>query len=206
MRLIVGLGNPGRDYAHTPHNLGFAVIERLAEQARIRTRQRQFRAHLWRGRLDGQEVVLAQPQTYMNASGVAVSELLRAERLRLADLIVIADDVALPWGQLRIRERGSAGGHNGLESLIAAVGTTEFVRVRLGIQPRQGRVGDLADYVLTPLSPEERGPAAEMAAEAAEAVRLILREGSKKAMTRFNRRVAAGRPESGSPRSGAADA
>lgn len=194
MRLIVGLGNPGRDYAHTPHNLGFAVVERLVEEARIRTRQRAFRAHLWRGRLDAKEVLLAQPQTYMNLSGVAVAELLRAERLKPADLIVVADDVALPWGQLRIRERGSAGGHNGLESVVAEVGSTEFLRVRLGIQPRGDEVGDLAEYVLTPMGPEERRLAAEMVAEATEAVRVILREGPKKAMTRFNRRVAVGEP------------
>ncbi len=189
MRLIVGLGNPGREYALTPHNLGFAVVEQLAGQARIRRRQRAFRAHLWRGRLDGKEVVLAQPQTYMNLSGPAVAELLRAEGLTSADLIVVADDVALPWGQLRIRERGSAGGHNGLESVIAALETSEFLRVRLGIQPREGEVGDLAEYVLAPMGAAERKLAKAMVAEAADAVRLILREGPSRAMTRFNRRV-----------------
>lgn len=188
MRLIVGLGNPGREYALTPHNLGFAVIERLAERARLRRRQRACRSHLWRGRLDGREVVLAQPQTYMNLSGPAVAELLRAEELTPADLIVVADDVALPWGQLRLRERGSAGGHNGLESVIDALGTTAFLRVRLGIQPRAGWVGDLADYVLAPMGAEERRVAAAMVAEAAEAVRVVLREGPSRAMTRFNRR------------------
>ena len=127
------------------------------------------------------------------ASGIgeAVSELLRAEGLTPANLIVIADDAALPWGRLRIRERGSAGGHNGLESVIAAVGTTEFLRVRLGIEPPTGRWGDLAEYVLTPMSAEERRRAETMVAEAAEAVRLILREGPKRAMTRTNRRAAA---------------
>jgi PTH1 family peptidyl-tRNA hydrolase len=190
MRLIVGLGNPGREYAQTPHNLGFAVVEELAGQARLRRRQRAFRSHLWRGRLDGKEVVLAQPQTYMNLSGPAVAELLRAEGLEPADLIVVADDVALPWGQLRIRERGSAGGHNGLESVIAALGTSGFLRVRLGIQPREGEVGDLAEYVLAPMGAEEQKLAEAMVAEAAEAVRLILREGPSRAMTRFNRRAA----------------
>ena len=197
MRLIVGLGNPGRDYLHTPHNLGFAVIERLAAQGRSRTRQQRGYAALWRGRLDQTEVVLAQPQTYMNASGLAVGSLLRAEGLTPADLIVVADDVALPWGMLRIRERGSAGGHKGLESVIASVGTTEFVRVRLGIQPNEAEVGDLAEYVLTPMNEEERRRAAEMVAEAAEAVRVILREGTQRAMARFNRRVTAAQPDSG---------
>lgn len=191
MRLIVGLGNPGPDYAHTPHNLGFAVIEQLAEKARIRRRQRQARAQTWRGRLDASEVLLAQPETYMNASGVAVASLLRARKLTPADLIVILDEAALPWGMLRIRERGSAGGHKGLESVIAAVGTSEFLRVRLGIQPPQGTGDDLTEYVLTRLSPEERRQAEEMVAEAAEAVRVILREGPSRAMARFNRRPGA---------------
>lgn len=190
MRLIVGLGNPGREYARTPHNLGFAVVARLSELMRIRSRQRAFRAHLWRGRLEGKEVVLAQPQTFMNLSGPAVAELLRAEGLTPADLIVVADDVALPWGQLRIRERGSAGGHNGLESVIAALGTSEFLRVRLGIQPAEGKVGDLAEYVLEPMGDDEREVAEAMVGEAAEAVRVILREGPGRAMTRFNRRAA----------------
>lgn len=200
MRLIVGLGNPGREYARTPHNLGFAVIEELAARARLRTRRRAFRAHLWRGRLDGKEVLLAQPQTYMNLSGVAVAELLRAEGLTPAELIVVTDDVALPWGQLRIRERGSAGGHNGLESVITALGTSEFLRVRLGIQPRepesgQAEVGDLAEYVLAPMGADEQRLAEAMVAEAAEAVRMVLREGPKRAMTRFNRRATAGAGE-----------
>ncbi len=199
MRLIMGLGNPGAEYALTPHNLGFAVVARLADQARVRERGRAFRAQLWRGRLDGQEVLLAQPLTYMNASGVAVAELLRAERLSRQDLIVVTDDVALPWGGLRIRERGSAGGHNGLESIIEALGTTEFLRVRLGIQPREGGVGDLADYVLAPMGREESRLAGEMVGEAVAAVRLILREGPQKAMARFNRRVPPGLPEAGQP-------
>ncbi|MFQ5664182.1 MAG: aminoacyl-tRNA hydrolase, partial [Terriglobia bacterium] len=182
MRLIVGLGNPGPDYAHTPHNLGFAVIERLAQQARIRSRPRPARG--WRGRLDQREVLLAQPQSFMNASGWAVSQLLRAEGLTPAELIVVSDDVALPWGTLRIRERGRAGGHKGLESVIAALGTDEFVRLRLGIRPEEGWVGDLADYVLTPMSPEQGCRAAAMVAEAAEAVRVILREGPQRAMAR----------------------
>ena len=188
MRLIVGLGNPDPEYEGTPHNLGFDVVERLAAQARIRTRSRQGRARVWVGRLDQEEVVLAQPLTYMNLSGEAVSELLRAHGLTPADLVVILDDVALPFGQLRIRERGSAGGHRGLESVLAAVGTDEVARVRLGIQPLDAKVGDLADYVLNPMDDEQRRAAEKMVAEAAEAVRVMLREGTQKAMARFNRR------------------
>ena len=188
MRLIVGLGNPGREYAATPHNLGFGVIEQLAGQARIRSRQEQAHSVVQRGRLDGQEVLLAQPLTYMNLSGPAVAELLRANGLTPAELIVVLDDVALPFGQLRIRERGSAGGHRGLESVLVALGTDEVIRLRLGIQPAEAPVGDLADYVLAPMDDEQRRQAEEMIRQAAEAVRVILREGPQRAMERFNRR------------------
>jgi PTH1 family peptidyl-tRNA hydrolase len=188
MRLIVGLGNPGREYADTPHNLGFAVVERLAEQARIRSRARRCRARVACGRLEQTDVLLAQPETYMNASGEAVAAIVRSEKVAPGDLIVVSDDVALPWGMLRIRPRGSAGGHNGLESVIQALGTDEFARVRLGIQPEQP-VGDLAEYVLEPMSAAERKVAEAMVAEAAEAVRLILREGVNQAMARYNRRA-----------------
>ncbi|HSC77489.1 MAG TPA: aminoacyl-tRNA hydrolase [Candidatus Acidoferrales bacterium] len=195
MWLIVGLGNPGREYAATPHNLGFAVIEQLAGRARVRSRQEQARSVVQRGRLDGQEVLLAQPLTYMNLSGPAVAELLRANGLTPAELMVILDDIALPFGQLRIRERGSAGGHRGLESVLAALGTDEVIRLRLGIRPADAPVGDLADYVLAPMDDEQRRQAEEMVGQAAEAVRVILREGPQKAMARFNRRADAGDSE-----------
>jgi PTH1 family peptidyl-tRNA hydrolase len=141
--------------------------------------------------LDARSVLLAQPQTYMNLSGVAVSKLVRGEKLTPIELVVVFDDVDLPWGTIRIRERGSGGGHKGLESVIQELGTQEFVRVRLGIQP-PGPVNDLAEYVLTPMGKAERAQAGEMVEQAAVAVRTILREGAKKAMNRFNRRAAAG--------------
>ena len=194
MWLIVGLGNPGPEYAGTPHNLGFAALEKLAEAARIRRREHRAESLLLRGRLDGKEVLLAQPQTYMNRSGVAVAALLRQEKLAIGELIVVTDDCNLPWSTIRIRERGSAGGHNGLDSVIQAVGTTEFLRVRLGCSPRQGRDepagpgGDLSDYVLTPVGKDVRPLAAAMVGQAAEAVRTLLREGAHRAMGRFNRR------------------
>lgn len=194
MRLIVGLGNPGLKYAHTPHNLGFAVVERLAGRARVRSRKEWARSVVARGRLDGQEVLLAQPLTYMNLSGAGVSVLLRAEGLTPRNLIVVFDDAALPWGMIRVRERGSAGGHKGLESVLASLGTDEFLRVRLGVKPAEDWVGDLADYVTTPMSPEQQQQAEEMVGEAAEAVRVILREGAGRAMARFNRRVGAAQP------------
>lgn len=191
MRMIVGLGNPGLDYAGTPHNLGFAVIERLAEQGRIRGREEHHQAVLWRGRLGREEVLLVEPLTYMNRSGSAVGPLLRAEGLTPAELLVIVDDVALPWGTLRIRERGSAGGHNGLASVIEAVGTEEFLRVRLGIGAPGAAGPGLGDYVLQPMSAEEEEVAEKMVGEAAEAVRMVLREGAARAMARFNRRATA---------------
>ncbi len=188
MRLIVGLGNPGPEYAWTPHNLGFFVVDRLAERGGIRVERPEAKAYIGRGKLAGQEVLLAKPQTYMNVSGLAVRDLLERFECDSAEMIVVYDDVALPWGMLRIRERGSAGGHNGLKSLIGALGTHEFARVRLGVQP-EDPVGDLASYVLCPMGRNELEIAAEMVAEAAEAVETILAEGAHRAMNRFNRRV-----------------
>ncbi len=188
MRLIVGLGNPGPEYAWTPHNLGFLVVDRLAEAGRIRVERPEAKAYIGRGQLVGQQVLLAKPQTSMNVSGLAVRELLRRFECDPAEMIAIYDDVALPWGYLRIRERGSAGGHKGLRSLIGALGSDEFVRVRLGVEPEHP-VGDLAAYVLSPMSQDELEIAAEMVEQAAEAVQVILAEGVERAMNRFNRRV-----------------
>jgi PTH1 family peptidyl-tRNA hydrolase len=186
--LIVGLGNPGSEYAGTPHNLGFAVLEKLAEAVRRGQQEHKADSFLLRGRLDGKDVLLAQPQAYMNLSGKAVGALLRQEDLTTGELVVVTDDFNLPWETIRIRERGSAGGHNGLESVIGAVGTEEFLRVRLGCQPAES-VGDMADYVTTPVGEAERRQAAEMVDQAAEAVRTLLREGAHRAMNRFNRRI-----------------
>lgn len=195
MRLIVGLGNPGPEYAWTPHNLGFLVIDRLAERAGARVERPEAKAYIGKGKLAGHEVVLAKPQTYMNASGMAVGELVRRLEVDPGEMIVVSDDVALPWGMLRIRERGSAGGHNGLESIIGALGTDEFIRVRVGIQPLHP-VRDLAAYVLMQLRRADREEAWEIAGEAADAVEVVLAEGAAKAMSRFNRRVPP--PEDGS--------
>lgn len=198
--LIVGLGNPGPEYAWTPHNLGFLAIDRLAEEAGARVERPEAKSLLGFGTLAGQRVALAKPQTYMNASGMAVRELVRRLEIAPARMIVLLDDVALPWGMLRIRPRGSAGGHNGLASIIGALGTDEFIRVRMGIQPDHP-VTDLAAYVLRPMREAELERAAEMTEMAAEAVRVILTEGVGRAMARFNRRAsppekeAAGDPE-----------
>jgi PTH1 family peptidyl-tRNA hydrolase len=198
MRLIVGLGNPGPEYAWTPHNLGFLVVDRLAERAGIRIERPEAKAYIGKGRLAGQDVVLAKPQTYMNASGMAVGELVRRLEVDPAGMIVVSDEVALPWGMLRIRERGSAGGHNGLESVISALGTDEFIRVRVGIRPEHP-VRDLSAYVLMRLPKGDREDVLEIAAEAAGAVEMILTDGATKAMTKYNRRVP---PDEESPESG----
>ena len=188
VRLIVGLGNPGAEYAWTPHNLGFLVLDELAERARVRIERPEAKSYIGKGKLAGQEVVLAKPQTYMNLSGLAVREIAERYEFEVGQMVVVVDEAALPWGFLRIRERGSAGGHNGLKSIIGATGTDEFIRVRLGIQPDHP-VGDLGAYVLRPFRKAELEAAAEMVHQAADAVELILAEGVSSAMNRYNRKV-----------------
>jgi peptidyl-tRNA hydrolase, PTH1 family len=189
-RLIVGLGNPGSPYDWTPHNLGFMAVEAIAERAGIRVTRPEAKSYVGLGKIAGHDVVLAKPQTFMNLSGGAVRMLLDRYECGPEDLIVLSDEAMLPWGTLRIRERGSAGGHNGLNSIIGSIGTSEFIRVRLGVQPEQ-RLGDMADYVLGVMRKPERGIATQMAGEAAEAVEMILSDGVGQAMTRFNKRVGA---------------
>ena len=188
MRLIVGLGNPGPEYAWTPHNLGFLALDRLAELAGARIERPEAKSLLGRGRLAGHEVLLAKPQTYMNVSGFAVRDLVARFECDPAEVIVIYDDVALPWGMIRVRGGGTSGGHNGMKSIIGALGTMDFPRVRLGVQPEHP-VEDLAAYVLRPMRRTDLESAAEMADAAAEAVQVILTDGVGRAMTRFNRRV-----------------
>jgi peptidyl-tRNA hydrolase, PTH1 family len=188
MRLIVGLGNPGPEYEWTPHNLGFLAVDGLAASAGIRVTRPEAKSYIGRGKVAGQEVVLAKPQTMMNLSGMAVRELLERHECSAAEMILLIDEVDLPWGMLRIRERGTGSTHNGFKSIVRAVGTDEFIRIRMGCQPEYP-VGDLADYVLTPMRRAEREIAQQMARDAGEAVELILNEGVGRAMTRFNRRV-----------------
>lgn len=188
MRVIVGLGNPGIEYAWTPHNLGFLVVDKLAEQANIRVTRPEAKSFAGVGQIAGQEVMLAKPQTMMNLSGLAVSELVRRTECQPSDVIVLCDDFALPWGMIRVRVRGSAGGHNGLKSVISSLGTNEFPRVRLGVQPEEFR-GDLKEYVLRQIRRDEEDLVAEEIEQAAEAVKVILAEGTQAAMNRFNRRV-----------------
>ncbi|MGA3294049.1 MAG: aminoacyl-tRNA hydrolase [Candidatus Acidiferrales bacterium] len=195
MKMIAGLGNPGPEYEWTPHNMGFLAVDALAERAGIRITRPESKALVGRGQIAGQEVILAKPQTMMNLSGVAVRMLLERYECEPADLIVLLDEVDLPWGMLRIRDRGRNSTHNGLKSVIGAIGTDEFIRIRLGVQPKQ-QWGDRRDYVLCTMDRDERQIAQQMTAEAVEAVELILTEGLSKAMTRFNRKVS---PEEAEP-------
>jgi PTH1 family peptidyl-tRNA hydrolase len=188
MRLIVGLGNPGPEYEWTPHNMGFLAVDAIAESAGIRITRPEAKSYVGRGKLAGEEVILAKPQTMMNLSGVAVRMLVEKYKCDPAETIVLTDEVDLPWGMLRIRERGSAGTHNGLKSIVSALGGGEFIRVRIGIQPEK-IWGELRDYVLSKLRRSDREIASQMAAEARDAVELILTEGVHKAMSKFNRRV-----------------
>jgi PTH1 family peptidyl-tRNA hydrolase len=189
MKLIVGLGNIGTPYVFTPHNLGFMAVELIGERARIDIKSPGSKSLAGLGTLSGHEVVLAKPQTMMNLSGYAVRDLLKQWECEPRDLILLYDDVALPWGMLRVRENGTAGGHNGVKSVIGAIGTMDFARVRMGVQPEHP-IGDLAEYVLHPMRNSERETVAEVAEQAADAVEAILTVGMAQAMNRFNRRVA----------------
>ncbi len=188
MKLIVGLGNPGIEYQFTPHNLGFLAIDRIAEQCGARVSNRFCRALTARITLEGEQVVLAKPETYMNLSGVSVRELVN--NLELApekDLVVLYDELDLPFGTIKIRERGRSAGHNGMESIIGALGTQEFTRVRLGVGPGH-RLSDGASYLLAPMKKSQLAEAAFLVDEAAEAVKVILKQGVAAAMNRFNRK------------------
>lgn len=190
MKLIVGLGNPGYEYHWTPHNLGFMAVDRLAEICKAEFSRREGRATVGSGRFHGEKVVLAKPQTFMNLSGVSVSGLLQTLNVPMDDLIVLVDDVDLPLGSLRVRRKGSAGGHNGLKSVIGALETDVFTRVRMGAGPDR-RVEDLVSYVLSPFSEGDQDAVAGMIEQAVEAVRVIVKEGVDKAMNLFNRKVPA---------------
>jgi len=188
MWLVVGLGNPGAEFSWTPHNMGFLALDCIADRNGISITRPESESYVGLGRISGKEVVLAKPQTYMNASGRAVEKLLERYGCAPEELLVLSDEIALPWGMLRISERGSAGGHNGLKSVIGAIGDENFARVRLGVKPEYA-VGDLAAYVLSRMGRAERETAIQAVTESAEAVELIMAEDLGKAMARFNRRV-----------------
>jgi len=187
MRLIVGLGNPDPEYQWTPHNLGFMAVDELANRAAIRVERPEGKALVGRGKLTGEEILLAKPQTYMNLSGISVRELLAKYELDVSDLLVMWDEVQLPLGTIRIHPDGSAGSHNGAQSVINALGTQEFARLRLGCGPDHP-LNSRREHVLRPMRKAELEVAAEMIDEAGNAVETILTEGIDAAMNKFNRR------------------
>ncbi len=190
MKLIVGLGNPGIEYQFTPHNMGFLAVDRIAEQCGVRVNNRHCRAQTARTRLAGHEVVLAKPETYMNLSGSSVTELVREYQVQPEqDLVLLYDELDLPFGTLRVRPRGRSAGHNGVESVIAALGTQEITRIRMGVGPDYP-VGDGARYVLSQFKKPQLAVVDEVLDQAAEAVKVILADGVQAAMNRFNRKEA----------------
>jgi peptidyl-tRNA hydrolase, PTH1 family len=183
---VVGLGNPGARYRRTRHNVGFMVVDLLASRAGVREWREEQEASVATAQVDGQDVLLVKPLTFMNRSGVAVESLLSGSGGALSDLVVVVDDVALELGTIRVRERGSHGGHNGLRSLVEVLGSEDFARVRVGIGA--GEPGaDLAGFVLAEFGPEEVLQVQEMVGRAGDAVACLLREGASTAMTLFNR-------------------
>src|SRR5437762_3385223 len=187
MRLIVGLGNPGPEYQWTPHNLGFLAVDELANRGGIRVERPEAKALVGLGKLAGEEVILAKPQTYMNLSGISVRELLEKYELGPQDLLAMWDEAQLPWGAIRIHGEGSAGSHNGAGSLISSLGTPSIARLRLGCGPDHP-LSSRKEYVLRPMKKAELEVAAEMIGEAGDAVEMILKQGLNAAMTKYNRR------------------
>jgi PTH1 family peptidyl-tRNA hydrolase len=189
VKLIVGLGNPGIEYQFTPHNLGFLAVDRIAEQCGVRVNNRNCRAQTARARIGDTEVVLAKPETFMNLSGQSVRELVREYQLQPEqDLVLLYDELDLPFGTLRIRPRGRSAGHNGVESVIDALGTQEFVRIRMGVGPDHP-VGDGARYVLSQFKKAQYPVIDQVLDTTAEAVKVIVAEGVQAAMNRFNRKA-----------------
>jgi PTH1 family peptidyl-tRNA hydrolase len=188
MRLIVGLGNPDPEYQWTPHNLGFLAVDELANRGGIRVERPEGKALVGRGKLAGEEVLLAKPQTYMNLSGVSVRELLGKHELTPDDLLVMWDEVQLPWSIIRLAPDGSAGSHNGAKSVIGSIGTQKFARLRLGCGPEHA-LGSRREYVLRPMKKAELEAAAEEVALAGDAVEMWLASGIDAAMNKFNRRA-----------------
>ena len=193
MKLIFGLGNPGPEFEFSPHNLGFGVVDRLAERHSVRVARKQAHSLCGRFLLQEEEVWLIKPQTFMNQSGTAVREWLAKQGCGPEDMVVIADELDLPWGQLRIRQQGGAAGHHGLESVIESLGTKQFARLRIGVRPEH-EIEDPIRYLLTPLRRSRRPELEAIGDRAAEAVEAILQFGAARAMTAFNRRDSASGP------------
>jgi PTH1 family peptidyl-tRNA hydrolase len=186
--LVAGLGNPGEVYAYTPHNLGFLVVDRLAANHSIRVTRPDSKALVGEGQIEGNSVMLAKPQTFMNLAGTSLKPLMDKHSMGPADLILVYDELDLPWGSLRIKPRGSAAGHNGVISVIDRLGTQDFPRVRLGVDPGHP-IRDGAEYLLAPFKRSQEKELDELVGLGADAVRSIIADGVEKSMTKFNRRA-----------------
>jgi PTH1 family peptidyl-tRNA hydrolase len=189
--LIAGLGNPGPEYEHTPHNLGFLAVDRFALRNGIRVTRPEAQAFVGLGSYRKRQLIIAKPQTYMNRSGESVKLLLKKYELTMNDLLVVYDELALPWGQLRLLKNGSAGGHNGMKSLIASLGSGEFARLRIGCNPGVGPFakGAGADYLLSPIRRDYDKGLDSLLDHVAEGIESYTAEGAEKAMTIVNRRA-----------------
>ena len=188
MFLVAGLGNPGEEYALTPHNMGFLTVDRLAERHGIRITRKDSRALVGLGEIDGQPVMLAKPQTFMNLSGTSLQPLMEKHSIDVGRLVVVYDELDLGWKALRIKTKGSAAGHNGMKSVMGSLGSSDIVRVRLGVHPGHPLNGG-TEYLLAPMKRSQRTELDEFIDYAADAVRAIIAEGVEKAMTRYNRRA-----------------
>jgi len=186
VKLIVGLGNPGREYRWTRHNMGFLLIDELARENQIPITRRGLKALYGRGRIVQTDVILAKPQTFMNLSGEAVQRLLHFFKIPSRDLIVLQDDLDLPWGKIRIRLRGSSGGHRGIQSIQDAIGSGEFVRFKIGIGRPVIRRQDPGDYVLDPLEEAEKEGIKTILKRSGEALETLLSRGPQEAMNRYH--------------------
>ncbi|MBU0572953.1 MAG: aminoacyl-tRNA hydrolase [Candidatus Margulisbacteria bacterium] len=186
MYLVVGLGNPGKEYENTRHNIGFKVVDALAMRNGLKQYKEKQRSMQGEIKLDGHKVLLVQPLTYTNNSGEAAAEILRWHKVPPSRLIVAYDDVDLDVGQIKVRDKGGAGGHHGIESIIAYIRTNEFVRVRVGVG-RDSLAGDVSDYVLAPIPPGQKGILDYAVISAAEAAETVIAKGLQQAMNLFNR-------------------
>jgi peptidyl-tRNA hydrolase, PTH1 family len=187
IKLIVGLGNPGERYEGSPHNFGFAVIDRLGERHSVALTRKESQSFCGKLVLGDHELWLIKPQTFMNLSGVAVREWLTKQDCSPRDLLVVADELDLPWGSIRIRQKGGPAGHHGLESIIGAIGSQDFPRVRIGVRPDHP-IGDMVEYLLSPVRRSLRQEMHDVIDRSAEAVEVILNDGLNSAMNRFNQR------------------
>lgn len=189
MYIIVGLGNPGKEYQNTRHNIGFDVIDKLAEEEGFSVLEKKHKAIIGKGYVGGQKCVLAKPQTFMNLSGESVRELIDYYKVdESSELIVISDDISLDVGQIRVRKKGSAGGHNGLKNIISHLGHGDFMRVKMGVGEKP-KGWDLADYVLGRFSGPERKMMDEAALQAVEAIRMMVAGEVDAAMNQYNTKV-----------------